>query len=102
MSSLAQEESRSISENVTWGQRKRLADGKISLTYSCFLGYDKGKGKYEMLVNEEQAVIVRRIFFVFLQGYTTHSISKILTDEGIPTPSGCNNVWYARTVRSIL
>ena len=30
MSSIAQEESRSISENVTWGQRKRFADGKIS------------------------------------------------------------------------
>ena len=29
MSSLAQEESRSISENVTWGQRKRFADGKV-------------------------------------------------------------------------
>ena len=31
MSSLSQEESRSISENVTWGQRKRMADGKVSL-----------------------------------------------------------------------
>ena len=31
MSSLAQEESRSISENVTWGQRKRFSDGKITL-----------------------------------------------------------------------
>ena len=37
MSSLAQEESRSISENVTWGQRKRFADGKVSLPYSHFL-----------------------------------------------------------------
>lgn len=34
MSSLAQEESRSISENVTWGHRKRFADGKVSLAYS--------------------------------------------------------------------
>lgn len=101
MSSLAQEESRSISENVTWGQRKRLADGKTSLAYSRFLGYDKGKEKYEMVVNEEQAVIVRRIFFMFLQGYTAHSISRILTDEGIPTPCGCD-VWYARTIQSIL
>lgn len=101
MSSLAQEESRSISENVTWGQRKRLADGKTSLAYSRFLGYDKGKEKYEMVVNEEQAVIVRRIFFMFLQGYTAHSISKILTDEGVPTPCGCD-VWYARTIQSIL
>ena len=43
MSSLAQEESRSISENVTWGQRKRMADGKISLPYKQFLGYEKGE-----------------------------------------------------------
>ena len=42
MSSLAQEESRSISENVTWGQRKRFADGKVSLPYKQFLGYEKG------------------------------------------------------------
>lgn len=42
MSSLAQEESRSISENVTWGHRKRFADGKVSLAFSHFLGYDRG------------------------------------------------------------
>lgn len=40
MSSLAQEESRSISENVTWGQRKRFSDGKVSLPYKHFLGYE--------------------------------------------------------------
>ena len=43
MSSLAQEESRSISENCTWGQRKRFADGKVSVAYKRFLGYDKGE-----------------------------------------------------------
>ena len=42
MSSLAQEESRSISENVTWGKRKSMADGKFSLAYKRFLGYKKG------------------------------------------------------------
>ncbi len=42
MSSLAQEESRSISENVTWGMRKRFADGKVSMPYKVFLGYRKG------------------------------------------------------------
>ena len=40
MSSLAQEESRSISESVTWRQRKRMADGKITLPYKQFLGYN--------------------------------------------------------------
>jgi DNA invertase Pin-like site-specific DNA recombinase len=38
MSSLAQEESRSISENCTWGQRKRFADGKVTVPFSRFLG----------------------------------------------------------------
>lgn len=51
MSSLAQEESRLISENVKWGQRKRFADGKMSLAYSRFLGYDNGEEKYTMVVN---------------------------------------------------
>ena len=51
LSVLAQEESRSISENVKWGQRKRFADGKMSLAYSRFLGYDKGEEKYTMVVN---------------------------------------------------
>ena len=43
MSSIAQEESRSISDNVTWGQRKRFADGKVSLGYKHFLATKKVK-----------------------------------------------------------
>ena len=39
MSSLAQEESRSLSQNITWGQRKRFSDGKVSMPYRNFLGY---------------------------------------------------------------
>ena len=38
LSSLAQEESKNISDNVRWGQRKRFADGKVSLPYKQFLG----------------------------------------------------------------
>ena len=67
MSSLAQEESRSISENCTWGQRKRMADGKVSVPFSRFLGYDRGENG-ELVVNPEQAEIVKRIYTEFLQG----------------------------------
>ena len=42
MSSLAQEESRSISENCTWGQWKRFADGQVTVPFKRFLGYDMG------------------------------------------------------------
>lgn len=55
MSSLAQEESRSISENVTWGQRKRFADGKVSLPYTRFLGYDKGDDG-NLVINKQETV----------------------------------------------
>ena len=41
MSILAQEESRPISENVTWGMRKRFADGKVSMPYKRFMGNDE-------------------------------------------------------------
>ncbi len=58
MSSLAQEESRSISENVTWGHRKRFADGKVSFAYSRVLGLDKGPDG-QIVVNPEQAETVR-------------------------------------------
>ena len=101
MSSLAQEESRSISENVTWGKRKQYADGKVSLGYGRFLGYDKGPEKFTMVINEEQAVTVRRIFLLFLQGYTPHTIAKILMGENITAPGGGDD-WSQQTIRRML
>jgi len=100
MSSLAQEESRSISENVTWGQRKRFSDGKVSLPYKHFLGYEKGTDGFPKIVPEE-AAIVRRIYSDYMSGKTSFTIAKALTDEGIPTPSG-KKQWQSSTIESIL
>ena len=100
MSSLAQEESRSISENCTWGQRKRFADGKVAVPFKRFLGYDRGEDG-NLVVNEEQAKIVRRIYGLFLQGRSPYAIAKILMADGIPSPGGKKN-WSGSTVKSIL
>lgn len=100
MSSMAQEESRSISENITWGQRKRFADGRYSVPYSHFLGYDKGDTN-ELIVNPEQAKIVRMIFRLYLEGKTERTISFYLKDRNIPSPSG-KQAWSKTTVNSIL
>ena len=100
MSSLAQEESRSISENVTWGQRKRFADGKVNLPYKQFLGYRKGADGFPEIVPEE-AIIVLRIYTRFMEGLTPGAIAKELTVNGIPTPSGKQR-WQTSTVESIL
>lgn len=100
MSSLAQEESRSISENVTWGQRKRMADGKISLPYAQFLGYCKGEDGLPQIVPEE-AEVVRLIFRLFMEGKTYSAIARHLIKSGISTPAG-KEKWQACVVQSIL
>ncbi len=100
MASLAQEESRSISENVTWGQRKRFSDGKASVAFSNFLGYDRGPNG-EFVINPEQAKVVKRIFVLFLEGATYHHICTVLNNDGIPTPSG-KSQWRVATIQSIL
>lgn len=74
MSSLAQEESRSISENVTWGRRKQFADGKVSMPYKHFLGYKRGENGEPEIV-EEEAKIVRWIYQMFLEGKTPFGIA---------------------------
>lgn len=102
MSSLAQEESRSISENITWGHRKRFSDGKVSLGYSSFLGYEKGPDKgHPLVIVEDQAAIVRRIYTMFIDGKTPFTIAKTLTSESIPTPRGKAD-WGPAVVESIL
>lgn len=100
MSSLAQEESRSISENVTWGQRKRMADGKVTMPYGRFLGYRKGEDGLPEIVPEE-AEIVRLIYKSFMEGLSYYKIARMLMEREIPAPAG-GEKWYTRTVESIL
>ena len=100
LASLSQEESRSISENVTWGVRKKMTDGKFTLAYSRFLGYDRGEDG-SLIINEEQAKIVRKIYGMFLKGISPYGIAKMLTKEGIKTVTG-KDKWSGTTVRGIL
>jgi len=99
MSSIAQEESRSISENVTWGKRRAAEAGKVSLPYKRFLGYTKGENG--PVVVEHEAEIVRQIYAMFLQGKTVNVIARHLTNQNIPTPAG-NAKWSVSTLKSIL
>jgi DNA invertase Pin-like site-specific DNA recombinase len=100
MSSLAQEESRSISANVTWGQRKRFADGKVTMPYKHFLGYERDTDGKPKIV-ESEAAVVRRIYHFYLNGVTPRKIAQTLTGQGIPTPAG-KIEWPISTIMSIL
>ncbi len=100
MSSLAQEESRSISENVKWGIRNSFANGKVVMPYGAFLGYRKGEDGQPEIIPEE-ADVIRTIYRRFLSGVTPHQIARSLTEAGIPTPKGMK-VWSDSTIQSIL
>ena len=86
MSSIAQEESRNISENVTWGMRKRFAEGKVTMPYKQFMGYRRGSDGAPEVV-EAEARIVQAIFRRFLEGATPAIIARELNAAGIPCPS---------------
>ena len=101
MSSFAEEESRSISDNVTWGKRKQFADGFYTVPFAHFLGYDRGIEKGEFVINEHEARIVRFIYMLALEYYSPNSIAKLLMELEIPSPSG-KKVWQTSTVESIL
>lgn len=100
MSSLAQEESRSISENVKWGIRKSFADGKVYLPHRGFLGYKYDENK-NIVIDKETKWIVRLIYKEFLSGSTFRQICQILEEKGIKSPTG-KTKWRDTTVRGIL
>ena len=103
MASIAQEESRNISENVKWGKRKKYNDGITSLAYKHFLGYDKHPTdpKKGFVINEQQAQVVRLIYKMFMKGKTLSYIAKFLEEQGFKTPMG-KEKWRLSTIESIL
>ena len=101
MSSLAESESRSISENIRWASSKKFEQGKFSLPYKVFLGYDRGENG-QPVINEKEAKVVRSIYTSYLMGFSPKAIADDLTEKGVPTPSGRGNKWSVATIQSIL
>ena len=100
LAAIAEQESRNMSENIKWAFQKKFKEGEVVLACSQFLGYDHDKDK-SIVINEEQAKVVRRIYREFLSGYACSAIAKRLTEDGIPTPSG-KKQWRTGVIKSIL
>ncbi len=99
LSALAQDESRSISENIRWTFQKNFQNGKPQINLNRMLGYDKSKNG-EWIINCEQAEIVRYIFNSFARGKTANCIARSLNLQGRTTVQG--NRWRADSVFTIL
>lgn len=97
LSSMAEGEATSISENNKWGIKKRFENGTYKLGYVPY-GYRWENG--EIIVDPEQAVIVKRIFSELLAGKGTDAIAKSLNEEYVPTKKGGR--WTSTSIRGIL
>ena len=100
LSSLAQDESRNISENSRWGIVRRFQQGKVRVNHKRFLGYDKDKNG-ELIINEKQAEIVRRIYKEYLEGKGIRAIARGLEEDNVLTGAG-GRKWYDSTLQKIL
>ena len=99
LASLAEEELKSMSDNIKWTIKKRYKEGIAHIDTSRFLGYDKDKYGH-LIVNREQAKIVKKIYDMYLDGIGTSTIALKLNRMRIPTV--CGGKWHATTIASIL
>lgn len=94
----AQQESMTISENMRWSYKKRMESGEFNCQYPAY-GFNLVDGQLE--INESEAVIVRRIFEMYLQGYGKQAIANILNADGVCRRYN-QKKWYAFTVSYVL
>jgi site-specific DNA recombinase len=99
-SSIAQDESRNISENSKCGIQKGFANGKVHCNTTRFLGYDKDK-EGELIINEAEAELVRRIYEEYLEGKSYQKIANGLMKDKIKTVTG-NVKWWDSSITIIL
>lgn len=97
LSSMAEGESVSISENNKWSIKKRFENGTFKCSYPPY-GYDWNEE--EMAINPTQAAVVKEIFNACLSGKGTNAIADDLNRRGIPTKRGGH--WTATTIRGML
>lgn len=100
MASLAQQESESLSQNVKMGIQYRYQQGKVFVNHNHFLGYTKDD-QGNLVIEPEEAKVIKRIFYSYLNGMTMKQIADSLKADGILTGGKTKN-WRSSSVAKIL
>ena len=100
MASLAQQESQSLSQNVKLDLQYRYQQGKVQINHNRFLGYTKDADG-NLIIDPEQAEIVKRIYREYLEGLSMDKIAAGLERDGILTGAGGKR-WHTSTINKIL
>ena len=97
---LAQAESEDKSANIRWGIRNSTRNPySPAISRPCY-GYDRDKDK-NLVIDEQEAETVRRIFEWYEQGWSIVRIKRELEASRIPSPRGKRR-WAVRTIGDIL
>ena len=96
LASYAQEESRSVSENMKWRIKKNFEEGMP--WNGGMLGYRIGDGQYVVIA--EEVAVVQRIYAEFLEGKGTNAIAQGLNEDMVPTRYG--ERWHPSVIAKIL
>ena len=98
-SAFAQAESESLSMNITRGKRMGYKKGKFSFPFSLY-AYKRGENGQPEIIPEEAAV-VRKMFYLYLEGNSIKDIIEWLKENEIESPKG-NKRWSPNSVSGIL
>ncbi len=96
---IAQSESENISANVKWGVQQRMRSGTYMTNFNCY-GYRKGDDGIPVIV-EEEALIIKKICQLFIDGYSMKQICDRLRSEEVKTYSG-KLQWQPEHIQRIL
>lgn len=100
MASLAQQESQSLSQNIKLGLQYRYQQGHVQVNHNRFLGYTKDADGH-LIIDPNQAEIVRRIYREYLEGFSMDKIAAGLERDGVLTGAG-KVKWHTSTINKIL
>ena len=95
-----QAENETRSANIKWGIKQRASNGSLGFYRRKCYGYDKDENG-NLIINKEQAEVVKLIFDLYLGGKSILGIVEELKDRNIKSPTGKDD-WPKRSVEKVL
>lgn len=100
LEAVAQAESKARSQNIKWGIRRGFESGTSKFyNRKCYGYYHDLEGN--IIINEQESIVVKKIFNLYLSGYSVLAIIRELKKQGIKSPTGKER-WPKRTIDTIL
>ncbi len=99
LAAIAEEERKSVCTNLRWAVQKRFQRGEVMVDANRLIGYDKDEHG-NLIINEEEAEIVRELYRLFLAGIPGYRIAKELNNLGVPTYT--DNPWSSHRILRII